>query len=245
MNQKIEKNIDRVFRLPRVWSNWELKKFAHLFEGNVANISGWKDFDKENSYYKAYFTNAKSYTITNFKSEARGFQGSENEIFLDLTVELPVELKGRFDVVFNHTVLEHIYDVKTAFKNLCILTTDIAIVVVPFLQEMHGDYGDYWRFTPSAMKNMFEENGMSMLYCSFNSQPNASVYIFCIASKNKEKWNGIISNQFSTFEPTLLKKGLKKWVGYNAIQNEKYSLSKRVSFLSRILKKLSFNVFKS
>ena len=27
----------------RVWSNVELKKFAHLFTGSVVNLSGWED----------------------------------------------------------------------------------------------------------------------------------------------------------------------------------------------------------
>lgn len=35
-----------VFRRPRLWSNSELKKIAHLFEGWVVNVSAWKDLDK-------------------------------------------------------------------------------------------------------------------------------------------------------------------------------------------------------
>lgn len=65
--------IDRKFRLPRVWSNDELKKFAHLFEGDVANVSGWQDKDKQGDEYKNYFTQKNSYTITNFKTEAMGY----------------------------------------------------------------------------------------------------------------------------------------------------------------------------
>ena len=156
------KDIDRVFRLPRVWSNRELLKFAKLFKGDVANISGWTDEDKEGAYYKDYFSNVSSYSITNYIEEARGFQGKENEVFLDLTAELPNELINKFDVVFNQTVLEHIYEVNLAVKNLCSMTKDIAIVVVPFLQEMHANYGDYWRFTPLAMKNLFNENDISL-----------------------------------------------------------------------------------
>ena len=64
---------------------------------------------------------------------------------MDLAVPLPVELENQFDVVFNHTTLEHIFDIFTAFQNLCRLTKDILIIVVPFLQEQHENFGDYWR----------------------------------------------------------------------------------------------------
>ena len=46
--------IDNKFRKPRKWSNNELKKFSKNFYGNVINISGWKDSDKQNSFYKNY-----------------------------------------------------------------------------------------------------------------------------------------------------------------------------------------------
>lgn len=216
--------MDRIFRLPRVWSNQELSKFAHLFEGNIANVSGWKDIDKEGKYYRDYFYKASSYTITNYKSEARGFQGLEGEIFLDLTQELPEDLVNRFDVVFNHTVLEHIYEVHKAFENLCKMTKDIAIVVVPFLQEMHTDYGDYWRFTPLTLKNLFEDNNMTLIYCSFNSHPNASVYLFCIASKNSEKWKNTIPNKFDIIDPYPCNNGFQNLIGCHAIQENRFHI---------------------
>ena len=180
--------IDRVHRLPRIWSNKELRKFQHLFHGDIANISAWNDFDKENKHYRNYFTNAKSYTITNYKAKARGFQGLENEIFLDLEQELPNDLQEKFDVVYNHTTLEHIYSVHKAFANLCALSKDIVILVVPFLQQYHSDYGDYWRFTPLTVKKLFEENKYKLLYLNFNNHKKASVYIFAIATRQEEKW---------------------------------------------------------
>ena len=225
------KDIDRVFRLPRVWSNRELLKFAKLFKGDVANISGWTDEDKEGAYYKDYFSNVSSYSITNYIEEARGFQGKENEVFLDLTAELPNELINKFDVVFNHTVLEHIYEVNLAVKNLCSMTKDIAIVVVPFLQEMHANYGDYWRFTPLAMKNLFNENDMKMIYCTFNSHPNASVYLFCIATKNESKWVDKIPFQISHEDP-FSGGNHQNWVGCHAINT-----NSRKNLISRFVDK--------
>ncbi|PZO87118.1 MAG: hypothetical protein DI626_04725 [Micavibrio aeruginosavorus] len=216
--------IDRKFRLPRVWSNAELRKFAHLFEGDIVNVSAWQDADKEGHTYKSYFTKSASYTITNYKSDARGFQGSDGEIFLDLTAPLPSELEGRFDVVFNHTCLEHIFEVEKAFENLCRMSSDIVITVVPFLQQMHTDYGDFWRFTPTAIQKLFAKNGMEVLYSSFNSDVSASVYIFTVATRNRSKWQREINNltpsgDVITFEKPVMPDFYDPMVGSNAIFN--------------------------
>ena len=178
----------RISRLARRWSNAELRKFAGWFPGDVANVSGWRDEDKEGAHYADYFTQKASYTITNYKSSARGMQGAANEIFLDLEAPLDRALAGRFDVVWNHTVLEHIYEFQTAFGNLCAMSRDLVIIVVPWLQPYHGDYGDYWRFSPLAVAKMYEANGLAPLYVSFNEDAFASVYVFALGSKHPERW---------------------------------------------------------
>lgn len=221
------------FRLPRVWSNQELRRIANLFYGDIVNVSAWRDEDKEGGYYKDYFINAKSYSLTNFKSEARGFQGVENEIFLDLTADLPVEMEQRFDVVFNHTTLEHIFEVDKALNNLCKLSKDVVIVVVPFLQEMHAEYGDYWRFTPLALQRMFDKNSYETVHLTFNKNPGSSVYVFAVAVRNAVKWRGndlfkielglsnermpetvIGFNAFSVFNESLFNRILKKFKSF-------------------------------
>ena len=217
--------VDRKSRIPRIWSNKELRKFSSHFYGDIVNVSGWKDEDKEGQKYSSYFENKKSYTITNYVSEARGFQGAENEIFIDLTNDLPSEHIQKYDVVFNHTVLEHIFEIDKAFSNLCALTKDIAIVIVPFLQPMHADYGDFWRFTPLCLQRLFEKNGMKVLYCSYNNPINASVYIFCIATKNIEKWKDILPSNIDEYGnvpflcKAFLNDGQTPMVGANAIIN--------------------------
>ena len=177
---------DKKFRIPRIWSNSELKKIAKHFKGDIIDVSAWNDKDKEGSTYRDYFVNASSYTISNYKAESRGLQGIDGEIFLDLTKTLPSDLMNKFDVVFNHTTLEHIFEVENAFKNLCLMSKNYVIVVVPFLQEMHASYGDYWRFTPLAIKELFKKNGFETAYLSFNEDKKTSIYIFAVGTKKKE-----------------------------------------------------------
>jgi hypothetical protein len=186
--------MDRKVRLPRVWSNRELEKMGPFFDGRVVNVSGWKDSDKQGKRYKEYFPNAREYAVSNFIAEAKGMQGNlENEFFLDLEKDLEEHLIGYYDVVFNHTVLEHVFDCSKAFANLCLLSKDIVIIVVPFIQHQHAAYGDFWRFTPVCLSELFKRNSLELLYINYNDGKNQSVYVIAVGSKRPEKW-AVIKN---------------------------------------------------
>lgn len=225
---------DRVHRLPRIWSNNELKKFAHMFEGDIVNVSAWRDEDKQGSHYEDYFTNSTSYSRTNFKAEANGLQGTDNEIFLDLGKTLPPDLKSKFDVVFNHTTLEHIFETDTAFENLCQMSKDIVITIVPFVQQYHSHYGDFWRFTPELIKRLYEKNDFELVYQSFNNHKSASVYIFSIASRTPSKWKGkIIDWEFSCLDPKPVIQ--EPYAGCHAIPNPRY---RAIMWAKRVIKSI-------
>lgn len=159
--------IERTYRLPRLWSNSVLQEICPLFAGEIINVSGWDDRDKEGSFYREYFTNAGNYYISNHEGK-RGLADAndQSDFEINLAGSIPTDLERRFDVVFNHTTLEHIYDVRTAFRNLCLLSNDVMIVVAPFAQEMHStdSYGDYWRFTPMCLRELFKENGFTVIF---------------------------------------------------------------------------------
>lgn len=148
---------------------------------------------------------------------------------MDLEQDLPEELIGRFDVVFNHTVLEHVFEIEKAFKNLCLMSRDVVIVVMPFLQQMHTDYGDYWRMTPLAVKKMFEKNKMHLQYLSFNDHHKASVYVFAIAVKNKEKWQQKIPSRIQEFSIKKAYDGFMNYAGSNAMSNLLFSIKFQIA----------------
>ncbi len=191
-------SVERKFRLPRIWSNDELRKLAPLFTGKIVNVSGWKDMDKEGKHYRDYFSGASSYHITNYGG-FRGFQGDEEEILLDLEQDLPQELQEAFDVVYNHTTLEHVFEVKKAFQNLCAMSKDIVIVVVPFAQTQHEheNIKDFWRFTPTCIRQLFKENDMELIYEAANEHRNAGIYLIAIGTKNATHWQ----DKMPAFEP--------------------------------------------
>lgn len=192
-DKRMKQAPDPRFRNPRIWSNRELKNFAKLYSGKVANVSAGDDIDKEGLTYREYFSNAESYVLTNYPgADFRGFQGRDQEIPLDLTAEVPSELVGGFDVAFNHTTMEHIFDVFTAFSNLCQLSRDTVICIVPFCQVQHEGPGylDYWRFTPTCLRTLFEREGVKVIYESAGNGFNESSYLFFVGSKCPEKWEG-------------------------------------------------------
>jgi len=69
------------------------------------------------------------------------------------------------------------------------MSSDIVIIVLPWLQPQHADYGDYWRFSPQSTTRLFEEEGFELLYLSWTDTPNAAVYIFAIASRQHGVWH--------------------------------------------------------
>jgi hypothetical protein len=184
---------DRQFRLARQWSNDQLKTIAPLMGGDVINVSGWKDEDKHGGLYRDYFSKASSYRISNYGG-FRGFQNKDGEIALDLTEELHADLAGAFDVVYNHTTLEHIFEVRTAFKNLCLMSRDLVVIVVPFAQVQHEyeNILDFWRFTPTCLRHLLKESGLEVLYESANTHYNAATYILMVGSKKPQNWRGVL-----------------------------------------------------
>jgi hypothetical protein len=200
-------SVDRRFRLPRLWSNRELRRIAFCFGGDIVNVSAWDDRDKEGGHYKDYFVNASSYSYTNHAGY-RGFQGRGNEYPLDLTGEVPNELKQRFDVVFNHTTLEHIFDVRKAFANLCELSKDVTIVIAPFAQVQHesDEWKDFWRFTPACLRRLHEENGLTVVYEAESPHSNSGVYLLSVGSRHPDCWR----TRLPPYEPIC---AAGRWIG--------------------------------
>jgi hypothetical protein len=147
------------------------------------------------------------YSITNYRGD-RGSQGSEGEIFLDLEVPLPPDLEGRFDFVFNHTTLEHVFDFRHAFSNLCLMSRDAVILVLPWAQVAHPNpsFGDFWRFSPEAVRRLFEVEGFTPVYVSGSPMRNASVYVLGLGVRDPSRWIGRLPQ-------AVLPAPLASWIG--------------------------------
>ena len=90
------------------------------------------------------FTNAKSFVQTDVNKRY-------GQKYLDITSEIQIEEK--FDLVLCTNVLEHIFDVKPAIKNLNYLLKENGqlVISVPFIYPLHYEPKDFWRFTEHAL----------------------------------------------------------------------------------------------
>lgn len=130
-------------------------------------------------------------------------------------------LIGRFDVVFNHTTLEHVFEVGKAFENLCTMSRDVVIVVAPFAQEMHFSeaYGDYWRFTPMTFRRLFSANGLTVIFEAANNHKNAGLYVMSIGSRYPERW----LDKMPLYSEIT---SLGNWIGWNPFRKIIHRFSK-------------------
>lgn len=167
-----------IFRQARIWSNTELLKYSHYYTGSVVNVSAWRDEDKRGMHYRDYFSQARSYDVTNKDIVA------DTDMYLDLEADLLNELHEKWDLVFNHTTLEHVFNVNKAFSNLCSMARECVVLVVPSVQQYHGnnEYEDYWRFMKPALIRMFEQNHMKVIHIAQGGS-KMSQYILVIAEK--------------------------------------------------------------
>ena len=96
------------------------------------------------------FTNAKLFLQTDVNK-------SYGHKYLDITSEVQIEEK--FDLVLCTNVLEHIFDVKPAIKNLNYLLKENGqlVISVPFIYPLHDEPKDFWRFTEHALIKLFSD----------------------------------------------------------------------------------------
>lgn len=88
-------------------------------------------------------------------------EGDNVDLIADITA--PAEEVRRafgsrtYSTIFCISVLEHIPDVFSAARNISLLLRSggILIISVPFVFRHHGYPGDYWRFTPEAVRHLF------------------------------------------------------------------------------------------
>ena len=100
---------------------------------------------------------------------------------MNWTLKVSNSLKGKFDAVFNHTTLEHVYDFQQAFRHLCELSKISSLL--SFCNATDTSNCRFWRLlapTTMTIARLFLENGFEPLVIKCNDQPFAPVYCFAI-----------------------------------------------------------------
>lgn len=195
----------RAVRAARVHSNKTIGAIGALVEGHVLNVSAWQDKDKQGGVYKDYFPAATEY----FRSNYPGWRGeqADDDLSIDLTSPLPPDLENSFDCVFNHTTLEHVFEVRAAFSTLARLSRDALLVVVPVVQPLHGpEDGDFWRFSPYCMRRMFAAEGIPLLLEHYGPRSGQVKYLTCFGARHSDPWAAKLEQAGIGSDPDLLER---------------------------------------
>lgn len=187
IDRPIKRNLKARFD-PRIWSNMQLERFLSTNGeyGKVLNASGWRDQDKEGSTYRNYFASCSEYIVSNHPGDSVRGVSSDTDLSIDLLQKPSDKLHRRFDCILNHTVLEHVRYPEQAIANLCDMTAGDLIIVVPFIQHLHfqpGQYGDYFRFTPMGLREILAENKFETIYEDVGPTGNSTQYIFSVSRR--------------------------------------------------------------
>ena len=97
--------------------------------------------------------------------ESIDFSGDESPTYVhDFNEDVPDELHGRFDAVYDGGTIEHIFDVRQSFKNIYDLL-DVggrAIHLAP--SSNHVDHG-FYMFSPTLFYDYYRANGYKIHAC--------------------------------------------------------------------------------
>jgi hypothetical protein len=171
----------------RTYSNVCLKRILTLLNvTSVLNVSGWDDGDKEGGRYADYFSQkVDKYEVSHFENDYLRSDTDISKLVIDLE-DINYQAVEKFELVFSHTVLEHVFDQHNAFRIMCSLAEKYVVGVVPMINVLHWEetYGDYWRFTPHGIRKLFENNGFKLVHLEIGPTSSISQYIIFIGARN-------------------------------------------------------------
>jgi hypothetical protein len=171
----------------RTYSNVCLKRILALLNvKSVLNVSGWDDGDKEGGRYSDYFSQkVNKYEVSHFEDDYLRSDTDLSKIVINLE-DVDYQAVKKFELVFSHTVLEHVFDQQNAFRIMCSLAEKYVVGVVPMINVLHWEktYDDYWRFTPHGIRKLFENNEFKLVHLEIGPTLSISQYIIFVGARN-------------------------------------------------------------
>tara|TARA_X000000368_G_C22822452_1_gene619638 strand:+ start:153 stop:674 length:522 start_codon:yes stop_codon:yes gene_type:complete len=126
-----------------------LKNISSQFNNSEIIEIGSGDITKNQSAEK-YFQNVKLFKKTDI-NKAYGHK------YIDITEE--ITFSDKYDLVLCTNVLEHVFEIQQAIKNLKKITRKGGnlIISVPFIYPLHDEPSDYWRLTEHSLRQLFDD----------------------------------------------------------------------------------------
>jgi len=110
------------------------------------------------SYYSFLKNRANKITFCDYYYE------SKNVIKIDLERKFPID-DNKYDVIILNNTLEHLFKYDNCMKESYRILKDngMLIGVVPFLHKIHLDPDDFFRYSESALNNIFKKAGFKKI----------------------------------------------------------------------------------
>lgn len=125
-------------------------------EGQKARL-GEKELKDSIAFFKAIgFKEVHALDVSDYEKA---------DIIFDLNYDLPEELIGKFDIVFDGGVIEHVFDVVKAFKNLCQMTK-VGGYIFNINPVYNYLYNTFWNISPEMFLEFYGANKYKILDCS-------------------------------------------------------------------------------
>ena len=150
-NAKLRAFIDYLFMRctpSRILCDDSLIQLAPMLRGTVIELGGDKKLK-----YSTFATHAEKYVVTNISGDYDEFADMLNMKYADNSI----------DSFICVVALEHVSDPWKAIREIyrCLKPSGRILLVVPFMYYQHGVPDDFYRFTSSALTEMFK--GFSIL----------------------------------------------------------------------------------
>jgi SAM-dependent methyltransferase len=121
------------------------------------------DFGCATKPYKKYITNVTEYIGVDYKIEGWEHRQNEVDVFYDGNT-IPFD-NDRFDSMICTEVFEHVFNLETLLSecNRVLKPGAIALITTPFMWEEHEVPYDFARYTPYALKHLYEKHGFEIV----------------------------------------------------------------------------------
>lgn len=130
--------------------------------GKILDIGSKSAANSANNYFSYY-----SYLNVDPQAECTYTDLKESEGIVYLNVEEPFPFPDEsFDAVLAFHLFEHVYNYQVAPKEIfrVLRKGGRVFIAVPFLHEYHADPDDYFRFTDSALRRIWEGAGLECIH---------------------------------------------------------------------------------
>lgn len=209
----------RQFELAKSNPYYLIKK--NVFEAireNASQLNGvLLDFGCGSKPYRDRFKHVEDYVGLDFDNPGHDHKNENVDVFYD-GKRIPFT-DSYFDAVLSCEVFEHVFDLEASLKELnrVMKASGKMLVTCPFVWHLHEEPNDFARYTPHALRYLFERNGFEILKIEQRGDFRDVYHQLSILYKIKTHFllnnrllkTWLFNNRYFSFQ-----QGVKHWIAF-------------------------------